>query len=253
MAMRTTNLVADLTALKESRYFVMDWSHTRQAVIKHWNYLRQNWRQGIDRPADQDFGTGAEPTFLCVCNRTLPVYLSQVDHILSQKDIPTKIIFRRVLPPDSPGPIRQQLFVDIGEDERVISMDARYLVEYQINPAPEPVAPPHARFGSLSFGSPIGRYGVEPQTGIIVAWIWNDTTATEAKEIFEFKTYIHVPTAYTRLVHAGDDTFETSVKDLLINDLNNLQLLCGPCNTSKQEKSFHYYKGYYASILRGIE
>lgn len=221
-------------------------------MIKHWNYLRQNWRQGIDRPGDQDFGAGSEPTFLCVCRRTLPVYLSQVDHILSQKDIPTKVVFQRILPPASPGPIRQQLFVDVGEDERVVSIDARYLVEYQINPAPEPVIAPHTPFGALSFGMPIGRYGVEPQTGIIVAMVWNDTTSTESKEVFEFKTYIHTPTVYTPLVHAGDDEFETSVKNLLINDLNNLQLLCGPCNTSKQEKSFHYYKGYYGSILRGI-
>lgn len=253
MATRTTNLAADLTALKDDRAFVIDWTHTRQTVITHWNYLRRFWREGIDRPSNRDFGKGPEPTFLCVCDRVLPVYLAQVDHILSQDDIPTNVIFTRVMPPASPGPIRQRLTVTTDENDDVETISAKYLVKYQINPAPEPVLASGSSILSSSFGPSIGRFGVEPQTGIVRARVWNNATNQETNEVFEFKVNPFGDISiYTELVHAGDDAFETTIKKLLINDLYNLQLLCGPCNTSKQEKSFHYYKGYTSSILRGI-
>lgn len=253
MATRTINLAADLTALKDDRFFVIDWTHTRRTVIQHWNYIRQNWREGQARPGNQDFGIGAEPTFECVCGRVLPVYLAQIDHILSQNDIPTNVILTRVHPPASPGPIRQRLFVTTDENDIVQTITAKYLVEYQINPAKEPKNKRGTPLVFTKFGQPIGRYGVEPRTGIVRARVWNNLTNQETNEVFEFKYTGGPVSIYTTLTHAGDDAFEVTIHKLLINDLYNLQLLCGPCNTSKQEKSFHYYKGYTSSILRGID
>jgi len=235
MARRTQKALVDLRCKAEWRLFSCLWDHTRETLIEHWDELRAGWRR-IDRPAAQDFGIGDEPTFLCWCNRSLPTYLAQVDHVLSQEEMHGKVIYKKINPPHSPGPVRQILYYDADENGVITRIDGRYLVEYQINPK-KPSSNP---FKDQS----IGRYSVEAGTGLIR--IEAQTIFRREPICFEYEPNFFsggAPTMYTTLTHAGDPDFKVSLGDLLKNDLKNLQLLCGPCNASKQEKSYHLYKG----------
>lgn len=56
----------------------------RAFFIQNLDRLRSNWRTD-GAPGTRDFGAGEEPTFKCMCNRTLPVVVGQIDHVAADK------------------------------------------------------------------------------------------------------------------------------------------------------------------------
>lgn len=227
--------VINSTVNSADRNFVVGWEQTRQSLIENWDYFRTVWRGAdIARPPQADYGAGLEDTFRCLCNRVLPVYLAQADHVLSREEIPNRIHFQQVLAPNSPGPLRQRITVTLDENGVIERVTGNYIVEYQLNP--------------ITALTDIGRYGVDPGTGIIRAKIWDSIARVESIEVFEFDGP-HAPNAHTRLIHPGDPDFNITVSTLIEHDMCNLQLMCGPCNGAKQGVSYHYFAGNYASAL----
>ncbi|WP_027911839.1 hypothetical protein [Pseudomonas sp. URIL14HWK12:I7] len=227
--------VINSTVNSADRNFVVGWNETRRSLIENWDYFRTIWRGAdIARPQQEDYGAGLEDTFRCLCNRVLPVYLAQADHVLSREEIPNRILFQQVVPPRSPGPLRQRITITLDDNNVIEQVTGNYIVEYQINPS--------------TALTDIGRYGVDPGSGIIRAKIWDSVTRQESIEVFEFDI-AHLPNAHTKLIHPGDPDFNITVSTLIEHDMCNLQLMCGPCNGAKQGVSYHYFAGNPASAL----
>jgi hypothetical protein len=223
------------TVNSADRNFVVSWEQTRQSLIQNWDYFRVYWRgSDIARPEQADYGAGLEDSFRCLCNRVLPVYLAQADHVLTREEIPNRILFQQVTGLDSPGPVRQRVTITLDEHNVVERVTGNYIVQYQLNP-------PTAK-------TDIGRFSVDPGTGIIRAKIWDSIAQTESIEVFEFDGP-HAPHAHTRLIHPGDPDFNITVSSLIEHDMCNLQLMCGPCNGAKQGNSYEYFAGNHANTL----
>jgi hypothetical protein len=231
---RSIQSIINATALSEDRNFVIDWSHTRSTLINNWNQLSQYWRgDGIVKPSQANFGIGMEDTFLCLCNRTLPVYLSQVDHVLTREQLANKILFQRIPKHQEPRPIYQRITVTTDAFGIIKSIDGQYIVEYQFNETQST--------GNIMTDYYMGPLGVEPRSGVIKATLWNEKKKIEETEVFEFTDW--PPTLNTKLAHSGDEYLGANVRTLIENDLCNLQLLCGPCNGSKNNNSFGLFSG----------
>jgi hypothetical protein len=60
----------------------------RAFFIQNLDRFRSNWRTD-DALGTRDFGAGEEATFKCMCNRTLPVVVGQIDHVAADKTLRT--------------------------------------------------------------------------------------------------------------------------------------------------------------------
>lgn len=227
--------VINSTVVSGDRAFVVGWAQTRLTLIRDWDYFRVLWRgANLPRPPQQNFGAGLEDTFHCVCNRVLPVVLAQADHVMSREEIPNMITFQQVQLPHSPGPIRQRLTITLDDNDVLVRVTGTYIVEYQINPA--------------TAMEDIGRFSVDPGTGIVRAKIWDSMTHSESIEVFEFVGG-HAPNAHTKIEHPGDSALNLTIASLLEQDMCNLQLMCGPCNASKNDVSYYYFEGQQMDTL----